>query len=411
MMNRIAAILLLLLSVAVVAVSAQSGRISRPRVVPQTTPQAPNKKRTETPAAAQPASPKADEEPVVAPAARETVVGDDEEVLKVETNLVTIPVSVFDRNGRYLPSLQKSDFKIFEDGKEQEVAYFGTSEQPVTVVLVLDTSPSTELKIEQIQDAAVSFINQLKPNDKVMVIEFDANMHVLSELTNDKYKLARAVRKADFGDGTSLYDTVENIITRRLSRIEGRKAVVLFTDGVDTTSSRADYYSTLRVSEESDAPFYTVYYNTYADNSYGGGGGVMTSTLPPIFGGRFPFPNGGMGGRSSRGTSARDYAEGKRYLEELTAKSGGRMFSTETNYSLEDAFSGIAEELRRQYSIGYYPSEAGQAGQRRQIKVRVNRPSAIVKARDSYIVGDGNSTQPPQQQNNSTANSPRKTED
>jgi len=408
-MKRIAAVLSLLLSVSVVAVSAQSGRTSRPRVVPQTTPQNPNQNQTKTPAS-QPGQ-KNDAVPEVAPPVKETVVGDDEEVLKVETNLVTIPVSVFDRNGRYLPGLQQADFKIFEDGKEQQIAYFGTSEQPVTVILVLDTSPSTELKIEEIQDAAIAFVNQLKPSDKVMVIEFDSNLNVLSDLTSDKYRLARAIRKADFGDGTSLYDTVDNIITRRLSRIEGRKAVVMFTDGVDTTSSRADYYSTLRVAEESEAPFYTVYYNTYGANKWGGSGGVMTSPYPPIFGGGLPFPfPGGTVRRSPRGTSARDYAEGKRYLEELTEKSGGRLFSTENDRSLEDAFSGVAEELRRQYNIGYYPSDEGQAGQRRQIKVRVNRPSAVVKAKDSYIVGDGNSAQP-QQQNNSTANAPRKTEE
>ncbi|MDQ4122406.1 MAG: VWA domain-containing protein [Acidobacteriota bacterium] len=411
-MKRIAALLLFVLGVALVAVSAQSGRTSRPRVVPQGSPQTQNQNQTQAPTSTAPPAQKNDSEPNIAPAAKERVVNDDDEILTVETNLVTIPVSVFDRNGRYLPGLQQTDFKIFEDGKEQQIAYFGTSEQPVTVILVLDTSPSTEYKIEEIQDAAISFVNQLKPNDKVMVIEFDANLNVLSDLTTDKYRLARAIRKADFGDGTSLYDTVDNIINRRLSKIEGRKAVVLFTDGVDTTSSYADFYGTLRAAEESEAPFYTVYYNTYADNRYGGGGGVMTSPYPPIFGGGipFPFPGGGTIRRSPRGTSARDYEHGKRYLEELTQKSGGRMFSTETNTSLEDAFSGIAEELRRQYNIGYYPSDPGQTGQRRQIKVRINRPSAIVKARDSYIVGDNSSTQPAPQ-NNPTANAPRKTED
>lgn len=399
-MKRIAALFLLLFT-AVVAVEAQSGRTIRPRVVQQTPPQTTIQNQTNAPAA--PPAPKSDAEVTLAPADAK-VVGDDEEVLRVETNLVTIPVSVFDRSGRYLPSLQQADFKIFEDGKEQQIAYFGSSEQPIGVVLVLDTSPSTELKIEEIQNAAIAFVNQLKPNDRVMVIEFDANLHVLSDFTSDKYRLARAIRKADFGDGTSLYDTVDNIISRRLSRIEGRKAVVMFTDGVDTTSSRADYYSTLSSAEESEAPFYTVYYNTYSDNRMGGGG-VMTSPYPPIFGGRFPFPfPGGTIGRNPTGTSARDYAEGKRYLEELTEKSGGRLFSTETNVSLEDAFSGIAEELRRQYNIGYYPSDGGQPGQRRQIKVRVGRPNAVVKARDSYIVGDNQT-----QTTDSTANAPRKT--
>lgn len=380
-MKRIAALLLLFSSVAAVAVSAQSGRTSRPRVAPQTTPQTPNQNRTEAPT---PPAPKAESQPNNAPAA-EKVIGDDEDVLKVETNLVTIPVSVFDRNGRYLPGLQQKDFKVFEDGKEQEVAYFGTSEQPVNVVLVLDTSPSTELRIEQIQDAAISFVNQLKPNDKVMVIEFDANINLLSEFTTDRLRIAKAIRKADFGDGTSIYDTIENVINKRLKKAEGRKAVVIFTDGVDTTSSKADYYSSLEAAEESDAPFYVVYYDTYSENR-SGGGGLMSTPYPPIFGTQFP------GGGGMRGVSRRDYENGKRYLDDLSEKSGGRLFSTETNRSLEDAFSGIAEELRRQYSIGYYPTEAGRIGERRQIKVRVERPSAIVKSRESYIVGGDQQT-------------------
>jgi VWFA-related protein len=390
-MNKIAALLLLLLSV-VTHVSAQSGRVDRPRVAPQTANQTPNQapnqnqKQTETQL---PPAPANDAQPKTAPAA-ERVVGDSEDdVVTVETNLVTIPVSVFDRNGRYLPGLQQKDFKVFEDGKEQEVAYFGTSEQPVNVVLVLDTSPSTELRIEQIQDAAISFVNQLKSNDKVMVIEFDANIHVLSEFTLDRNRIAKAIRKADFGDGTSLYDTIENVINKRLSKAEGRKAVVIFTDGVDTTSSKADYYSSLESAEESDAPFYVVYYDTYSENRTGNGG-LMSTPYPPIFGGG--YPGGYPGGGGMRGISRRDYEHGKRYLDDLSEKSGGRIFSTEKERSLEDAFSGIAEELRRQYNIGYYPTEGGKVGQRKQIKVRVERPSAIVKSRESYIVGGDQQT-------------------
>ena len=151
-MKRIAAILLLILGITI-SISAQSGRQERPRVASQPTP-------------ALDQAPKPDK----APATTQPVAVGDDEVLRVETNLVSIPVSVFDRNGRYLANLKQEDFKIFEDGKEQEVSYFGSSEQPVTVVLVLDKSPSTEFKIEQIQTAAISFVNQLKPNDIVIVI-------------------------------------------------------------------------------------------------------------------------------------------------------------------------------------------------------------------------------------------------
>jgi Ca-activated chloride channel homolog len=291
---------------------------------------------------------------------------DDGDVLTVETNLITIPVSVFDRNGLYIPNLAQTDFKIFEDGTEQEIAYFGTSEKPFTVVLLLDTSLSTSYQIEEIQEAAIAFVNQLKPQDKVMVVEFDGNTHVLSQLTSDRQLIYKGIRKADFGYGTSLYDSVQLSFRKYLKNIEGRKAIVLFTDGVDTTSTKSGYDSTLREAEEADALIFPIYYNTYSDNRLLEERGLI----------------------SDRGTSPREYALGKKYLQELAAGTGGRVFSAEAGGSgLIRTFESIAEELRRQYSIGYYPSEVGQTGQRKQIRVRVNRPNLVVRARDSYVVG------------------------
>ena len=142
---------------------------------------------------------------------------DSEEEVKVETTLVTIPVSVYDRNGLYIPNLSQNNFSIFEDGKQQEIAYFGTSEKPFTVILLLDTSPSTEYKIDEIRAAAVAFVDQLKPQDQVMVIEFDGNVHVLTESTSDRQLIYKGIRKADFGGGTSLYDAVDFSLKKRLN--------------------------------------------------------------------------------------------------------------------------------------------------------------------------------------------------
>ncbi|MGD9628352.1 MAG: VWA domain-containing protein [Pyrinomonadaceae bacterium] len=307
------------------------------------------------------------------PIADNTADGEDGE-LRVETTLVTIPVSVFDRNGLYVPNLDQDDFKIFEDGKEQEIAYFGTSEKPFTVILLLDTSPSTEYKIDEIRSAAFAFVDQLKPQDSVMVIEFDENVHVLTEATNDRQLIYKGIKNADFGSGTSLYEAVEFSLKKRLSKIEGRKAIVLFTDGVDTTSRRSGYDSSLGLAEESDALIFPVYYNTFFDNM----GGLGT-----------PFPgNVILGGGRPRGTRSEDYALGRRYLEELADYTGGRVFRPEsTPGGLTAAFEGIAEELRRQYQIGYVPAEEGRPGQRKQIKVRVRRPNLVIRARDSYVVG------------------------
>ena len=303
---------------------------------------------------------------------------DDGEVLKVETNLVTIPVSVFDRNGLYIPGLFKNDFKIFEDGVEQEIAYFGTSDKPFTVALLIDTSPSTAYKIEEIRSAATAFVNQLEPRDSVVVIEFNHSVNVLTEgPTSDREKIYKAIGKAKFGDGTSLYNAVDEALRKQLGRISGRKAVVLFTDGVDTTSKKNTYDSTVNYAEESDALVFPIYFNTYFDNNRR----VINSPFPDIWG------NGG-GQVMARGTSAEEYALGKRYLDDLADVTGGRLFRPEaTPGGLTRAFEGIAEELRRQYNIGYVPSSEGKTGQRKQIRVRVDRANLIVRARDSYVVG------------------------
>jgi VWFA-related protein len=309
----------------------------------------------------------------------------DEEIVKIETNLVTMPVSVYDRNGLYIPNLRQSDFRIFEDGIEQEVAYFGTSEKPFTVILLIDVSPSTEYKIEEIQQAAIAFVDQLKTQDKVMVIQFDERVSVLAEATSDRQKIHKAIRQTGFGGGTSLYDAVDFSLGRRLDKIEGRKAMVLFTDGVDTTSTRANFESTVRDAEESEAMIFPIYYNTFLNNIGIGGGGVMST--PPTLG--IPFPGGGQ----STASISAEYTRGRAYLNELAAATGGRMFRPDsTPGGLTTAFEGIAEELRRQYNIGYYPQTEGETGQRKQIRVRVNRPKLVIRTRDSYIVGANNNS-------------------
>lgn len=364
----------------VISMNAQSGRKIEPTPTPvptvvedpstysESTPQ-PKRPPRVFPSLRGDAMPKTQTAPVMTTAKDSTpalATDDSEGLVKVETNLVTIPVSVFDRYGLYVPNLRKEDFKIFEDGTEQQIEYFGTSEKPFTVILLLDTSPSTEYEIDEIREAAKAFVDQLKPQDKVMVIEFDGNVHVLTEATGDRPTIYKAIKRADFGSGTSLYDAVTFSLQKRLSAVSGRKAIVLFTDGVDTQSSKSNYDTTLSLAEESDSLIFPIYYNTFA----------KTRADADIWG---PPPPG---------TTAREYAVGKKYLEELASYTGGRVFRPEaTPGGLTAAFEGIAEELRRQYNIGYIPSEDGKRGQRKQIKVRVNRPNLVLRARDSYIVG------------------------
>ena len=314
------------------------------------------------------------------------------DIIKVNTTLITIPVSVMDRDGRYVPNLLKDDFRIWEDGVEQDVAFFQSVDKPFSVVLMLDTSPSTQFRLEDIQDAAYTFVTQLRADDRVMVVSFNDDIKVLSEFTTDRSKLQRAIFRAKTDDGTRLSDAIDMVMNQHLSRIQGRKAIVLFTDGVDTTSRRADYESNLLDAQELDALIYPVQYDTAQDMNAGnfpssGQIDVFGTILGGIFGGR-----GGMGRRGGypprsggRGTSRGDYQLADQYLQELANTTGGREYRADSLQNMTYAFANVAEELRRQYSIGYYPKRPPQVGQRRGIRVRAKQPNLAVRARDSYV--------------------------
>jgi len=314
------------------------------------------------------------------------------DIIKVDTTLVTIPVSVMDRDGRYIPNLQKEEFRVWEDGVEQEVAFFQSVDKPFSVVLMLDTSPSTAFRLEDIQDAAISFVNQLRNDDRVMVVSFNDDIKILSEFTTDRRKLERAIEHARTDDGTRLYDAVDMVINQQLSRVQGRKAIVLFTDGVDTTSRLASYESNLMDAQELDALIYPVQYDTSEDMN---SGNIQIAPPIDIFGqilggilggGRRGGRRGGGGGYPSRrGTGRGDYEIGNQYLMELANNTGGREYHADSLQNMSYAFANVAEELRRQYSIGYYPKRPPQPGQRRQIRVRARQPNLAVRSRDSYI--------------------------
>ena len=323
------------------------------------------------------------------------------DVVRVNTTLVTIPVSVMDRNGRFIPNLRQQEFRIYEDGVEHEVAYFASVEKPFTLALVLDTSASTRFRIDEMQDAAIAFVNQLRPDDRVIVVSFDEEVRVLAEATSDRYVLRDAIRRTRTGGSTKLYDAVDLVINQRLNREQGRKAVILFTDGVDTSSRHASYQSNVRDAEELDALIYPVQYNTYDDGNIGGGGtsapsqkggprsvtDIVVGILGEVIkGGNKKNPVVIGGGGNPNGTPD-DYRRADAYLNDLSYKTGARLFRADNTRDLSQSFAFIAEELRRQYSIGYYPKATAQAGTRRQIKVRVMRPDLVVRARDSYITG------------------------
>jgi Ca-activated chloride channel homolog len=311
------------------------------------------------------------------------------DVVRIDTNLVTLPVSVLDRQGRFVPNLQKNNFKVFEDDVEQKIAFFEPTEKPFTVALLLDTSGSTCFHLWEIKEAAITFAKQLRPQDRVLVVTFDERVMLLTEATNDQNVVTETIeRNAYTGRATRLYDAIDLVINQRLNKIQGRKAIVLFTDGVDTASYGATYQSTLRQAEELDALIYPIQYDTTdflnaSQNSV---------TIVTTQSGNWPYSRRSTTRTysipstiSAPGATVAEYRLADQYLHQLADKSGARLFQANDRTQLTDAFSKIAEELRCQYSLGYYPQTTADAGERRQIRVRVDQPDLAVRAKNGYM--------------------------
>ncbi len=312
---------------------------------------------------------------------------DMSDVVAVDTRLVTIPVRIIDRQNRFVGGLTQESFKVFEDNVEQEIAYFTNEAQPFTVALVLDMSYSTTFKIGEIQAAAIAFIDQLRPEDKVIVVSFDRDVRVLCEATSDRGTIYRAIRSTRISEGTSLYEAVDKTMNGRLRTTKGRKAIVLFTDGVDTTSTQSNDLQNVRDSLELDALIYPIRYDTFADVQ-----SMKNKTIIDLPGGsttgtpKIAIPTPGVKTASDKGTTLEEYKFAEEYLNKLANMTGGTIYLASNVTNLNKAFSKIASELREFYSIGYYPNSEGIPGKTRKIKEKVNQTNVAVRARDSYVV-------------------------
>jgi Ca-activated chloride channel family protein len=264
----------------------------------------------------------------------------DGEVLRISANLVSVPVSVMNRQGQYVVDLHQSDFRVYEDGKEQTIVHFSNVDQPFSVVLLIDTSGSTAPFIDQIKMAAKAFVEQLRPSDKIRPVYFHGEIKPLTaEGINDPKLFNAAIDRIEPGPvlmGTRLYDAVDFGLSA-LRPITTRKAIILITDG-ENTWGKATMKSTLREAEESDTIIYTLQYGD----------------LVP-----------------------------QKYLQQLAEKTGGRYFKGGDTNTIRQSFVEVAEELRRQYVLGYHPDELAR-GEVRKIKVKVNREHVAVRARQSY---------------------------
>jgi Ca-activated chloride channel homolog len=311
--------------------------------------------------------------------------------LAIDVDLINVNVAVSDPFGKYLVDLKKDNFRIFEDKVEQKITNFSPVDAPFCIGLLLDTSFSAVDKLGKIQDEAIHFTKQVHPDDEVMVVSFDDEVHLETDFTQNKNAVERAIKMTRTGQSTQLYEAVYLALHDKLRKKRERKAMVLFTDGVDTSSPTSSAHETIQEAKEADTVIYPIFFDTREDvlhHSSGPGRIPQPGNGPQLpLPGRFPpiDPRGPRQRQADEDTVNMEYAQGRHYLQELANATGGTLYVADRLDSLGDVFARIANELRSQYALGYISSNQKKDGKFRKITVTVDQANATVKAKKGYL--------------------------
>jgi VWFA-related protein len=335
--------------------------------------------------------------------------------LKVDVDSVFLNVSVREQaTNRSIPGLQKSDFVVFEDGVQQQIAQFQPTEAPFNLLLLLDVSGSTASYLHLMKQAAIDFIGQINAEDRVAVAIFNSNVQLVQGFTSDRSAAERAIQHIKSGGGTAFYDALTACLNRYMRGVEGRNAIVVFTDGVDnqlegkrSEGSRTTFDELYRRVQESDTIIYTIFLDTEGQvpafsrgrggrgNWPGGGRGgrfpgssrfpfPFPMPSPSPYPNPNPYPSPSPSPRRQRDDRA-VYEEARDQLMQIAEQTGGRMYSPHKVDELSGVYTEIANDLRIQYQLGYNSRNRSHDGKWREIRVEVvNHPNAVVRTRKGY---------------------------
>ncbi len=339
--------------------------------------------------------------------------------IAVDVKVVTLPVTVRDKHGTIVRDLTKDDFTLQEDGRAQTIRYFSQEANlPLTLGLLVDTSRSQTNVLDAERNASRSFLDQMlvQPKDKAFLIHFDREVELLKDLTSSHEKLQSALEllktssdrersndpndssnspsgsDSHHGGGTQLYDAVFLASNELMKKQQGRKALIILTDGVDR-GSKTYLDSAIESAQRADTVIYSVY---FADSRHdegrgqrqGGGMGRGGGGWPgggggwPGGGGGYPGGGGGRGGGQRRPEEPR--TDGKKILERISKETGGRFFEVTKKETVGDIYTSIVEELRTQYSMGYTPDKDSTASGYHHIQLTVKKKDLTVQTRDGY---------------------------
>jgi len=339
---------------------------------------------------------------------------DEGDVVRVETQLVSVPAVVTDVNGHPVSGLSQKNFQIYEDGKPQTITNFGTADAPFEIALLLDTSGSTREDIGLIRQAAVSFVEMLRPGDRVAVVAFSSVtqgkdnlpvVEVLEPLTSDRGLLRKAIGNLGASNGTPYYDAmnqISDVVFREPPRddVRGRRAIVALTDGVDSASASDFNSAKIQLTRAGLACFF-VQVNTedYVEDRLMKDcqdDGRLTLSQKQLQRYRQLFQPKAkpedyanfcqMGPFERMSISRELYNLARKEMNELARVSGGRSFAAASLSEARAAFGRVAADIGTLYSIGYYPTNKDRDGKYRAIRLEVKgvNGTAQIRARDGY---------------------------
>ena len=280
-------------------------------------------------------------------------------LFRTTVDVVSLNVTVVDRQNRYITDLTEEDFAVFEDGTRQDLIVFNRTSLPIALSLLIDTSASMESRMRTAQDAAIGFVRQLRPQDLGQIVDFDSRVQVLQDFTHDIDELERSIRSTSPGGSTALHNALY-ISLKELAKVKAkssedvrRQAIIVLTDGEDT-SSLVSYEEVLDLAKRSETAVYTI--------------ALQAKDAPQTKG----------------------FREAEFILRQFAQETGGRSFFPSRIEDLKDVYGQIANELSSQYSIGYASKNTRRDGAWRRIVVQVARPQVIARTKRGYYAPASN---------------------
>lgn len=305
-----------------------------------------------------------------------------------ETNksFVSVPVTVSDRENRYVSGLKKEDFSVFQDDVKQKITFFSKYNEPLKIVLLLDTSKSTRNVIGKIKDAAKDFVDTLKKNDECQVATFDSRLNIINSFTSNHELIKSSLNKIKINKsgGTLMFSAVNQIIQKSFNDVKGRKVIILLTDGNDFGSSITKN-EFLNLIEESDILIYTIFFNTGEkfDKAV-----KANSQAKKIKKSKKNKSNSAQvvyipTAEEIRNLERREEDEAIDSLKKMSDITAGRFYQSSVP-GLKKVFKNITGELTQQYRLGFNSKTSAVGGVAHDISVKVERPDVIVRAREVF---------------------------